>query len=213
MGFNSSGIGVGVRNLFPGLYKMRREFNWMEIGLFLLSFMIVAMVFADERTELIGTEAKEWKVIEWINSKPLTVPGLRGKVVLVRWWTGPDCPFCASSAPYLNDWYQKYHKKGLAVIGFYHHKSAVPLSVGRVRRLAEQFEFEFPIAIDPEWQTLKRWWLNDPSRQWTSVSFLIDPEGMIRYIHPGGSYTQEEAQTIEAMIQELLFFRNHIQGI
>lgn len=183
---------------------MRRELDWIGIGLFLLNFMTLTMVFADEGTDLIGTKAKEWKVIEWMNSEPLTLQEFRGKAVLVRWWTGPDCPFCASSAPYLNDWHQKYHKRGLAVIGFYHHKSAVPLSVGRVRQLVEQFEFKFPIAIDPEWQTLKRWWLDDPTHQWTSVSFLMDPEGMIRYIHPGGSYTEEEAQTIETMIQELL---------
>jgi hypothetical protein len=51
---------------------------------------------------------------------------------------------------------------------------------------------------------LKRWWLDGHDRTWTSVRFLIDQEGMIRYVHPGGSYSPEEAQDIEVMIRELL---------
>ncbi len=157
-----------------------------------------------EGTELIGTAAPAWEAVEWINSKPLTLDQLRGKVVLVRWWTGPECPYCAASAPNLTAWHQKYSQQGLVVIGFYHHKSPTPLSLAHVKGLMEQYHLTFPIAIDPGWQTLKRWWLDGHDRQWTSVSFLIDRDGMIRYIHPGGSYSETEANAIEALILQLL---------
>lgn len=157
-----------------------------------------------EGAELIGNAAPSWEAGEWINSKPLTLAQLRGQVVLVRWWTGPECPYCAASAPSLRAWHRQYRDKGLVVIGFYHHKSSTPLSRKHVAQLIERYRFTFPVAIDPEWQTLKRWWLDGHDRRWTSVSFLIDREGIIRYLHPGGSYSKEDVQAMEALMQSLL---------
>ena len=163
-----------------------------------------AQATAPEGTELIGTKAPRWDVTAWVNSKPLSLDELKGSVVLVRWWTGPECSYCAASAPNLNAWHQQYHDKGLVVIGFYHHKSPEPLSHPHVTQLIKRYRFKFPVAIDPDWQTLKCWWLDGHDRQWTSASLLIDREGVIRYVHPGGSYTQEDAKVMEAIIRELL---------
>ena len=55
--------------------------------------------------------------------------------------------------------------------------------------------FEFPIALDMDWKTLRRYWLAKGRNRWTSVSFLIDKRGKIRYIHPGGEYYKEEDET------------------
>ncbi len=201
---------------------MRQGAIWIA-GVATLWWGIAALCAAasNEGAELIGTKAQSWDVSEWLNSRPLSLEQLRGRVVLVRWWTGPECPYCAASAPNLNAWYQKHHKQGLVVIGFYHHKSPTPLSRQHVAQLIKRYRFTFPVAVDPEWRTLKRWWL-DPSthaqgrvpsevegldghdQRWTSVSFLIDQQGIIRYIHPGGSYSEEDAQVMDAMIQRLL---------
>ena len=154
----------------------------------------------------VGHPAAEWQVEHWINSPPLALADLHGKVVLVRWWTAPDCPFCAASAPTLNELHERYGKRGLAVIGFYHHKSDAPLSTAEVERYARGFGFRFPLAIDAEWRTLHRWWLDGGERQWTGVSFLIDRHGIVRWIHPGGQYAPGEpaARELEAKIVELL---------
>src|SRR5438105_5051771 len=68
--------------------------------------------------ELIGSKAKEWEVTDWLNSKPLTLKDQAGKVVLVRWWTAPGCPYCAATAPALNEFDRSYKDKGLVIVGF-----------------------------------------------------------------------------------------------
>ena len=142
----------------------------------------------------------------WLHSNPLELSGLRGKVILVRFWTAPGCPFCAASAPALNEFYEKYHDEGLEVIGFYHHKSPEPLKVEEVEQYAGKFGFEFPVAVDYDWNTLRNWWLDGRERGWTSVSFLIDKQGVIRHIHPGGQYVKDDPDyaEMESKIKELL---------
>lgn len=155
---------------------------------------------------LIGQPAHEWQVDNWLNSKPLTLAGLRGKVVLVRWWTAPDCPYCAATAPSLNEFHESFGKEGLVVIGFYHHKSPAPLQPNHVSRSAQRFDFQFPVATDTDWRTLNDWWLGKDDQKWTSVSFLIDRQGRIRHIHEGGQYPKDSAayQTLKTKIAELL---------
>ena len=138
--------------------------------------------------ELLGTRPPEWQVRTWLHSEPLTLAGLRGKVVLIRWWTGPECPYCTASADTLNALWQENRDRGLVVIGMYHHKEAAPLTTTHVVEQARRLRFEFPIGIDEDWTTLRRWWLDSQRRGWTSVTFLLDREGIIRHIHPGGAY-------------------------
>lgn len=156
--------------------------------------------------KLVGTTPPEWQVTNWMNSPALTLADLRGKVVLVRWWTAPDCPYCRATAPALNEFYDQFHGKGLEVIGFYHHKSDEPLNAGIVKGHADKFGFKFPVAIDTDWRTLHRWWLDSGKRSFTSVSFLIDRKGVIRHIHPGGEYVKgdKDYAAMKASIEELL---------
>jgi len=174
----------------------------VAIAAFFLSRQLPAQ--GNENT-LIGSRAQPWKVSDWLNSKSLELENLKGKVVLVRWWTAPDCPFCRNTAPALNEFYEQYHERGLEVIGFYHHKSPGPVNKKKVKKYADGFGFKFPIAIDYDWETLKEWWLDDQERAWTSVSFLIDRTGYIRYIHPGGQYIKgdEDYARLKEMIEKL----------
>jgi len=157
-------------------------------------------------SEVIGTKPPEWKVTDWIGSPPLTKTGLRGQVVLIRWWTAPDCPFCAASADALNGWDSRYREKGLTVIGFYHHKSSTPLKVADVAAHRRRLRFEFPVAIDRDWRTLQTWWLDRGESDWTSVTFLLDRKGAVRFVHPGGQYVKGDKaySELEAKIRELL---------
>ncbi len=149
--------------------------------------------------------APEWELDYWINSEPLKLSALRGKVILVRWWTAPDCPYCSISAAALNQWHSQYSEQGLVVIGIYHHKKSSPLNIADVGKYTKLFKFEFPVAIDLRWRTLRHW-LPAGSKSWTSASFIIGKYGKIHHIHSGGAYTagDDDYKQMDAVIQTLL---------
>jgi len=140
-----------------------------------------------EGAELISRPAPGWNVSEWLGTPPPSFASLRGKVVLVRWFTSTECPHCSATAPALNQLHRDYAGRGLAVIGMYHHKRPEALDLAAVRTWVREYGFEFPVGIDRDWRTLKRWWLDGHRRSFTSVSFLLDRDGVIRHIHPGGT--------------------------
>jgi peroxiredoxin len=155
---------------------------------------------------LVGTVPPAWTTEEWLHSPPLTLGGLHGRVVLVRWFMGTSCPMCSATAPSLNAFHRDYASKGLTVVGMYHHKEEAPLKPGEYAAFATSFGFEFPVAQDPKWTTLRSWWLDGHERNFTSVSFLLDRQGRVRGIHQGGRYAQGDAD-YEAMkrgIEKLL---------
>jgi thiol-disulfide isomerase/thioredoxin len=153
-----------------------------------------ARVVDDSLAGVIDEPAAPWTVSQWFNSPPLTLAQLRGKVVLVRWFMGPSCPFCSATAPTLRTLHERYGVKGLAVIGMYHHKEETPLDPEQVAGWVKQYGYQFPVAIDKDWTTLDRWWLRSKERSFTSVSFLIDQAGVVRRVHLGGKLAPEGAE-------------------
>ncbi len=137
-------------------------------------------------SELIGSPAPPLKLDHWFNSGPIEIADLKGKVALLRWWT-EGCPFCVATAPALLDLERTYGSKGLQVIGIYHPKPPGDWSMQRMKAAVQEKHFDFPVALDGDWTALKRWWLTR-DRDFTSVSFLVDRAGIIRYVHPGGEY-------------------------
>jgi len=154
---------------------------------------------------LIGRPAPEWQLTNWLNSSPLALKDLRGQVVLVRWWTAPQCEFCRVTAPALNEFHADFAAKGLRVIGIYHHKLPTPLEPSHVAGQAAELGFKFPVAVDPGWRTLRRWWLDGHERDFTSVSFLLDRRGVIRHLHVGETHAgTARARRIEGQLKALL---------
>jgi thiol-disulfide isomerase/thioredoxin len=141
----------------------------------------------DSGAELLDTAAPEWSFTRWIGP-PLTLAELRGKVVLIRWWN-EGCHFCASTLPELDALRRQHADEGLVVIGVFHPKPPHEVSDRHILAVAKKLGFGGPIAVDREWTTLDRYWLaGHPERSWTSVSFLIDRSGVIRWVHGGGEY-------------------------
>jgi hypothetical protein len=141
----------------------------------------------DSGAELIGTPAPAWEFTRWIG-RPLSLESLRGEVVLVRWWT-EGCRFCANTLPELETLRRAHAAEGLVVVGVFHPKPPREVSDRHIRDKARQLGFAGPIAVDRDWTMLDRYWLEGhPERDWTSVSFLIDRRGLIRWVHGGGEY-------------------------
>lgn len=149
-----------------------------------------------DATTIVGQVPPAFEVDTWINSPAVTLEALRGKVVLVRWFTD-GCPYCKATAPSLVALDDELAERGLAVIGMYHYKGSDPLVEDDVRALVTKLGFTFPAAIDRDWRTLDRWWMDDHPDGWTSVSFVIDRRGVVRYVHTGGSYAPGSADAAQ----------------
>lgn len=159
--------------------------------------------------KLIGTKPPEWQTERWLNSQPRSLASLRGSVVLVRWWTA-GCPYCSASAPALRKFHETYGPRGLQVIGMYHHKEDTPFDPAVYEDTARKYGFTFPIAFDPEWKTLESWLRdaqgNEVSTGFTSVTFVLDKQGVVRHVHPGGEYVAGDPgyAELERAIERLL---------
>jgi thiol-disulfide isomerase/thioredoxin len=141
----------------------------------------------DSGADLIGKPAPEWTFTRWVRGPSRSVRDLRGKVVLVRWWT-EGCRYCRSTLPALERLSREH--KDLLVLGVFHPKPEPhEVADAHILQVARTLGFSGPIAFDRDWRTLNRYWLDgSPDRNWTSVSFLIDREGVIRWVHGGGEY-------------------------
>ena len=141
--------------------------------------------------ELVGTLAQPFSPdLRWLNQPIESLEALRGKVVLVRFWTD-ECPFCEASAPGLMRLHERYADEGLVVIGVFHPKPrGEQIDMEALTSRAAQLELGVPIAIDRHWSTLDNWWLRrgQGGRRATSTSFLIDAEGRVRWVHPGPEF-------------------------
>lgn len=176
---------------------MRGKINLSLISIVLSSILFLGFKYETrEGLDLIGKAAPEFRELTWLNSEPLSIKGLRGKVVLIRFWL-VGCPYCTKSAPSLVDFYQKYKDKGLVIIGIHHPKSKITTNNYIVKQQADALGFNFPIAQDLNWSTINSYWLGNKKRTFTSSSILIDKKGIIRFVHDGGNYFKSDAD-IEA---------------
>lgn len=126
-------------------------------------------------------------ITTWINSPPLTLQQLKGKVVLIDFWTY-SCINCIRTLPYLKDWYQKYHDKGFVIIGVHSPEFEFEKDLDNVKRGVEKYGIKYPVALDNHFVT----WQNYNNRYWPA-HYLIDKEGNVVYTHFGeGEYAVTE---------------------
>jgi len=130
----------------------------------------------------------------WLNSQPLTVDGLRGKVVLVQFWTY-TCINWLRTLAYVRAWAEKYKDHGLVVIGVHTPEFEFERNPDNVRRAAKDIRVDYPIAVDSNY----RIWRDFDNHYWPALYF-IDAQGQIRHHHFGeGQYEMSEM-----VIQQLL---------
>ena len=135
-------------------------------------------------------------IVGWINTEPFTLVSLRGKVVLVDFWTY-TCVNCIRTFPYLKQWYDKYAEQGLVIVGVHSPKFEFEKKQENVEAAVEQYGLEYPVAQDNDFMT----WRAYNNRAWPA-KYLIDKDGVIRYIHFGeGAYDKTE-QKIRELLEE-----------
>jgi thiol-disulfide isomerase/thioredoxin len=135
-------------------------------------------------------------ITAWINSEPLSISALRGRVVLVHFWTF-DCINCRNVQPYVKAWYDRYAADGLEVIGVHTPELSFEKDIGNVRQAVLDQGVKFPVAFDPDFRT----WDAYANSYWPA-SYFIDRAGRIRHIQIGeGAYAEQE-QVIRQLLAE-----------
>jgi cytochrome c biogenesis protein CcdA/thiol-disulfide isomerase/thioredoxin len=134
--------------------------------------------------KFVGTE-------DWFNTpsdRPLTLAGLRGKVVLIDFWTY-TCINCIRTLPYLESWERKYRSKGLVVVGIEAPEFAFERDAGNVKDAISQFGINYPVVQDNNLDTWNAW-----GNEYWPADYLIDASGDVRYATFGeGDYTKTES--------------------
>lgn len=124
---------------------------------------------------------------DWINSKPLSLDELKGKVVLIDFWTY-SCINCVRTLPHVKEWYNKYKNDGFIIIGVHTPEFEFEKNPANVKDAVKRFDITYPVALDNNYQT----WQNYNNRYWPA-HYLIDEAGIIRYVHFGeGNYKETE---------------------
>jgi cytochrome c biogenesis protein CcdA/thiol-disulfide isomerase/thioredoxin len=127
-------------------------------------------------------------ISQWVNSKPLTLAKLRGKVVLVDFWTY-SCINCLRTLPHLEAWYRTYGPKGLVVVGVHTPEFAFEHVPSNVRSAVRGLGVRYPVAIDNDYGT----WTAYNNQYWPA-EYLIDKQGHVRHAHFGeGEYGKTES--------------------
>jgi cytochrome c biogenesis protein CcdA/thiol-disulfide isomerase/thioredoxin len=127
-------------------------------------------------------------VTTWLNAEPLTLQGLRGRVVLIDFWTY-SCINCLRTLPYITEWDDRYRGAGLTIVGVHTPEFAFEHELANVRENVAELGIRYPVALDNRYGTWTVW-----RNQYWPAKYLIDRDGHVRYYHFGeGDYEETEA--------------------
>ncbi|NVZ97604.1 cytochrome c biogenesis protein DipZ [Pseudomonas sp. D6002] len=134
--------------------------------------------------------------VQWLNSEPLTAEALKGKVVLVDFWTY-SCINCLRTLPYVKAWAEKYRDQGLVVIGVHAPEFAFERDVNNVTKAMKDLGITYPVAIDNNYKIWRAF-----NNQYWPAHYFADAKGQIRYHHFGeGDYAESE-RVIQQLLRE-----------
>ena len=162
-----------------------------------LAAVLVANIAGAQQLDdaFVGQKAPEIKSeATWINSAPLKLEQLRGKVVLIEFWAW-DCPYCAEAMPHIKEFYDKYSKDGLVILGVHTPRFDYEKDIPKVKEAVANKGIKYPVVIDNEYEI----WTDYVCAAWPSL-YVVDQNGVIQLSHSGtGRY-----EDIEQVIQKLL---------
>ncbi len=176
--------------------RMRTE----ELGSFVTDPL--ASPFADVATDggtlpILSQAMPEFTDIEaWLNSEALTAEGLKGKVVLIDFWTY-SCINCIRTLPYVTSWHEKYREKGFTVVGVHTPEFAFEKEEKNVRDAIARHGIAYPVALDNAYGT----WNAYANRYWPA-HYLFDAQGRLRHYHFGEGEYDEMERNIQALLEE-----------
>ena len=170
-----------------------------------LTIWIVSVLAGVSRAQFLKpgktARAPEFRgVTQWINSSPLTMSELQGKVVLVHFWTN-GCYNCVNNYPHYKAWQERYAGKDVVIVGIHTPETPGERDVARIKAQAAKHGLKFPIAVDNDGSNWKAW----KNRAWPTV-YVVDRRGIVRYGWEGElSYKGADGEeTIRKLVDALL---------
>jgi thiol-disulfide isomerase/thioredoxin len=165
------------------------------VGLLLMVALLLGAASSDSKhietlpesrggQDRIGDTWPELTFDGWSNLKKDGAVETNDRVTLYRWWTD-TCPYCEASLPAFETLRKKYGERGLQVVAVYHPKPPREIDTEQITAMAKRFGYDGPIALDQDWSELRKAYEHLRGRRATSASFLVDAEGVIRFVHPG----------------------------
>ncbi len=132
----------------------------------------------------------------WINSEPLTLKNLRGRVVLLEFWTF-GCYNCRNTLPYIKQWNERYGNQGLSTIGVHSPEFDEERSLENVRREVNSLGIKYPVITDNDYKT----WSAYNVEAWPTI-IVLDKAGRVRWLHVGEGAYDETERTIQQLLAE-----------
>ena len=143
-----------------------------------------------------ATAAPAFAKGSWINSDPLTLSKLRGRVVLVEFWTF-GCYNCRNTLPAVKEWDARYRDRGLTIVGVHTPETDSEYNLDDVRREVPALEIKYPVVTDNDYKTWKAYGVE----AWPTI-FVVDKQGRIRWLHVGEGRYEETENVIKKLLAE-----------
>jgi len=147
-------------------------------------------------TETRAPAAPEISGGQWVNSEPLTLQSLRGRVVLIEFWTFA-CYNCRNTLPTIKKWDKQYRKQGLTVIGVHTPELDIERNLDSLRHEIAGLGIEYPVVTDNDYSTWKAYQVE----AWPTL-FVLDKQGRVRWTHVGEGAYDEAEQVIKKLLAE-----------
>ena len=132
----------------------------------------------------------------WINSEPLTLKSLHGRVVLIEFWTFA-CYNCRNTLPWLKKWDAQYRDKGLTIIGVHTPELDFERDIDQLRREVGALGINYPVVTDQDYSTWKAYGVE----AWPTF-FVVDKQGRVRWTHVGEGYYDKTEEVIKKLLAE-----------
>lgn len=157
------------------------------------------LILAGTSAAFSNTESKlapEFASGDWINSEPLTLKGLRGRVVVIEFWTF-GCYNCRNTLPFVKRWDERYRKQGLTIVGVHSPEFDYEKKVANLREEVTSLGIRYPVVSDNEYETWKAY----DVQAWPTL-FVLDKAGRVRWTHVGEGAYDETERTIQKLLDE-----------